>query len=150
MVNAERAGRGEIQHHMPVIGSDGRHVGTVDGIDGDYIRLTRSDADAGGRHRWIPQTLLAGLDGGQVRLSVPAAQAEEAVLDEDEVQRRVALDPNGPAEFGVPDEGAPHGSRAHAHGGPKGQREQGQSGSVTGNRSDQRGQTAAGADTNRR
>jgi hypothetical protein len=150
MVNAERIERGEIESHMPVIGSDGRHVGTVDRVDGEYIKLTRGDADAGGRHRWIPRTLVAGLDGGQVRLSVPAAQAEEAVLDEDEAQRRMSLDPDGRREFGQPDDGGPHGSRAHAHGGPKGQREHGQSGSVSGNRSDSRGQTAAGADTNRR
>jgi hypothetical protein len=122
MVNAERAAQGEIQDHMPVVGSDGRPVGTVDHVDGDFIKLMRSDDAAGGRHRWLPVTLVAGLDGGLVRLSVPAAQAEDAALDEDEAQRRMTMDPDGRREFGQPDDGGggPHGSRAQAHGGPKG------------------------------
>jgi hypothetical protein len=151
MVSTPQSEHSEIQGQMPVVGSDGRPVGTVDHLDGEFIKLTRSDDASGGRHRWLPCSLVAGLDGGQVRLSVPAAQAEEAVLDEDEAQRRMTLDPDGRREFGQPDDGGePHGSRAQAHGGPKGQREHGQSGSVSGNRSDSRGQTAAGADTNRR
>ena len=105
MVNAERAAQGEIQDHMPVVGSDGRPVGTVDHLDGDFIKLMRSDDAAGGRHRWIPVTLVAGLDGGLVRLSVPAAQAEDAALDEDEAQRRMTYDADGRREFGQPDDG---------------------------------------------
>ncbi|WP_431270215.1 DUF2171 domain-containing protein [Dankookia sp. P2] len=121
MVNAEGAKHGEIRAHMPVVGSDGRPVGTVDHLDGDFIKLMRSDDASGGRHRWIPATLVAGLDGGVVRLSVPAAQAEDAALDEDEAQRRMTMDPDGRRGFGQPDSGGggPHGSRAQAHG-PRG------------------------------
>jgi hypothetical protein len=150
MVNAARAEQGEIQGHMPVVGSDGRPVGTVDHLDGDFIKLTRSDDASGGRHRWLPRSLVAGLDGGQVRLSVPAAQAEDAALDEDEAQRRMTLDPDGRREFGQPENGGPHGSRAHAHGGPKGQREHGQSGSISGNQSGPPGETSFGVNTQRR
>ncbi|MBK1662286.1 DUF2171 domain-containing protein [Paracraurococcus ruber] len=91
----------EIEARMPVVGSDGNPVGTVDHLDGALIKLTRSDAAAGGRHRWLPMALVAGLDGGRVRLSVPAAQAEEAALDEDEVQRRASLDPMPGADSGA-------------------------------------------------
>jgi hypothetical protein len=120
MANAESIAAGEIEDHMPVIGSDGRAVGTVDHLEGRFIKLMRSDDASGGRHRWMPRSLVVGVEGGQARLSMPAAQAEEAMLDEDEVQRRLSLDPDGGREFGQSPDGAPHGSRAHAHGGPKG------------------------------
>jgi len=112
MANAADLARGEIPDHIPVIGSDGRPVGTVDGVEGEYIKLTRNEA---GQHRWLPRKLVAGLDGGLVRLSMPAAQAADAMVDEAELARRQALDP----AFGRPDDSRPHGSRAHAHG-PKG------------------------------
>ena len=107
---------------MTVVGSDGHPVGTVDHRDGDFIKLMRSDDASGGRHRWMPATLVAGLDGGVVRLSVTAAEAEHAALDEDEAQRRMTMDPDGRREFGQPDDGGgvPHGNRAQAHGGPRG------------------------------
>ena len=38
-----------IKEHMEVIGSDGVHVGIVDGLEGrDQVKLTKDDADAGG------------------------------------------------------------------------------------------------------
>jgi hypothetical protein len=132
MADAARIARGEIQDHMPVTGSDGRPLGTVDRVEGDFIKLMRNDPNAGGGHHWLPLSTVAGLDGGVVRLSMPAAQAESAWLDEAEVARRLTLDPDAAAAFGRPDDGMPHGSRAHAHGGPKGQREHGQSGQAPG------------------
>ena len=48
-----------IQEHMEVVGSDGEHVGTVDGIEGNQIKLTRTDEDAGGKHHYIPLTAVA-------------------------------------------------------------------------------------------
>jgi hypothetical protein len=117
MVNADRLARGEIPDHTPIIGSDGRPVGTADGIEGDYIKLMRSED---GQHRWLPRSTVAGLDGGLVRLSLPAAQAQDAMVDEAELARRMALDPDAGAAFGRPDDSGPHGSRAHAHG-PKGE-----------------------------
>jgi len=131
MVNAERIGEGQIEDHMPVVGSDGRHVGIVDAVEGDYLKLSREDPAAGGTHRWLPRSTIAGLDGGMVRLSLPADQAGEAMLDEREVTQRIALDPEAAAAFGRPVDDDPHGSRAHKHG-PKGQREHGQSGQQPG------------------
>ena len=44
-----------IREHMEVVGSCGKHVGTVDHLDGpDQIKLTRKDENAGGEHHWIP------------------------------------------------------------------------------------------------
>jgi hypothetical protein len=45
----------EIREHMEVIGSDGKHVGTVDHLEGeDRIKLTKNDPAAGGKHHLIP------------------------------------------------------------------------------------------------
>ncbi|MBL6077415.1 DUF2171 domain-containing protein [Belnapia sp. T18] len=116
MANAADLAQGEIPDHTPVIGSDGRNVGTVDGTEGEYIKLMRDEA---GQHRWLPRKLVASLEGGLVRLSLPAAQAAEAMVDEAALAQRMALDPDAGAAFGRPDDSGPHGSRAQAHG-PKG------------------------------
>ena len=42
-----------IQKHMEVRGADGSHVGTVDGVEGDRIKLTRKDS-ADGEHHYVP------------------------------------------------------------------------------------------------
>ncbi|MEN0073354.1 MAG: DUF2171 domain-containing protein [Paracraurococcus sp.] len=96
-----------IETGMAVVGSDDHLVGQVEHRDGAYLKLARSDAAAGGRVRWLACALIAGLEPGVVRLSVTAGDAEAAALDEDEAQRRMALDPNGRQEFGQPDDGGP-------------------------------------------
>jgi hypothetical protein len=116
MANAADLAQGEIPDHTPVIGSDGRNIGTVDGVAGDYIKLTRDET---GQHRFLPRKLVTSLEGGLVRVSLPAAQAADAMVDEAELARRMALDPDAGAPFGRPDDSGPHGSRAQAHG-PKG------------------------------
>lgn len=39
-----------IQKHMEVRSADGSHVGTVDGVEGDRIKLTRNDSPDGEHH----------------------------------------------------------------------------------------------------
>ena len=39
-----------IEKHMEVLASDGSHVGTVDGVEGDRIKLTRNDSPDGEHH----------------------------------------------------------------------------------------------------
>ena len=36
----------KIREHMEVLGSDGQHVGTVDKVEGQRIKLTKSDPAA--------------------------------------------------------------------------------------------------------
>ena len=44
----------DIQERMEVVGSDGKHVGTIDHKEGDdRIILTKDDPKAGGRHHLI-------------------------------------------------------------------------------------------------
>ncbi|HEX7783823.1 MAG TPA: DUF2171 domain-containing protein [Sphingobium sp.] len=68
-----------IKEHAEVIGADGVHVGTVDHVDGDRIKLTKADSGEGshkGHHHYISQGLIAGIDGdGTVRLSATGANA---------------------------------------------------------------------------
>ena len=45
----------EIKEHMEVIAADGKHVGTVDHLEGmDQIKLAKNDPKAGGKHHFIP------------------------------------------------------------------------------------------------
>lgn len=79
-----------IKEHMEVIGADGVHVGTVDKVDGDRIKLTKKDSGAevegaegshAGHHHYISTGLIAAVEGDQVRLS---ANANVAVTFEEE------------------------------------------------------------------
>jgi hypothetical protein len=80
-----------IREHMEVIGADGVHVGTVDKIDGDRIKLTKADSGAQvsegtggheGHHHYISTGLIAEVEGDQVRLSATAANALGFVEEE--------------------------------------------------------------------
>lgn len=67
----------EIREHMEVIGADGGHVGTVDKVEGDRVKLTKSDRGAGGQHHYIALNLVEDIDGGRVRLSMKAELAPQ-------------------------------------------------------------------------
>ncbi len=73
-----------IREHMEVIGADGVHVGTVDRIEGQRIKLTKRDSGEGshkGHHHYVPLGLVADIEGNRVRLS---ANANVAVTMEEE------------------------------------------------------------------
>ncbi len=68
----------EIREHMEVIGADGVHVGTVDRVEGDRIKLTKKDSGEGshrGHHHFIDMGLVAEVEGDKVRLSANSAVA---------------------------------------------------------------------------
>jgi hypothetical protein len=68
----------DIKEHMEVIGADGVHVGTVDKVEGDRIKLTKADSGEGshkGHHHFVDKGLVAGVEGNKVRLSANAAVA---------------------------------------------------------------------------
>jgi hypothetical protein len=82
----------QIKEHMNVIGADGVHVGTVDHVEGDRIKLTKKDSGAdveegqgshAGHHHYISKGLIADVEGDTVRLS---ANADVAVQFEEEEQ----------------------------------------------------------------
>ena len=63
-----------IKEHMTIIGADGVHVGTVDHLDGERIKMTRADS-VDGKHHYLPAGLVAAVEGDTVRLSANAANA---------------------------------------------------------------------------
>jgi hypothetical protein len=68
----------DIKEHMEVIGADGVHVGTVDKVEGNRIKLTKKDSGEGshkGHHHYIDRGLVAGVEGNKVRLSAIGAVA---------------------------------------------------------------------------
>lgn len=76
-----------IREHMEIIGADGVHVGTVDKVEGDRIKMTKTDSGGAGfggghqdHHHYIPLGLVAAV-GDQVRLS---ANGNVAVMFEEE------------------------------------------------------------------
>ena len=78
------AGIDDVKEGMEVIGADGVHVGTVDKVEGDRIKLTKKDSGEGshqGHHHYISKGLIAAVEGDTVRLS---ANADVAVTFEEE------------------------------------------------------------------
>ncbi len=79
MVDASR-----IKEHAEIIGADGVHVGTVDRVEGDRIKLTKKDSGEGsheGHHHYVSLGLVADIEGETVRLS---ANGDVAVTLEEE------------------------------------------------------------------
>ena len=79
------SGLDNIREHMEVIGADGVHLGTVDHVEGDRIKLTRADSGVAhtDHHHYIPRGLIAEVEGEQVRLSANADVAA-ALFEEEE------------------------------------------------------------------
>jgi hypothetical protein len=72
---------------MEVVGADGVHIGTVDKLEGDRIKLTKKDSGEGshkGHHHYISTGLVAEVQGEKLWLS---ANADVAVSFEEEEDR---------------------------------------------------------------
>ncbi len=87
---AHGAAHSGIREHMEVIGADGVHLGTVDSIEGDRIKLTKRDASSGfadeshaGHHHYLPLGLVAEVEGDKVRLSANGDVAYAMEQEED-------------------------------------------------------------------
>ncbi|MGB3927506.1 MAG: DUF2171 domain-containing protein [Sphingobium sp.] len=72
----------QIREHMTIIGADGVHIGTVDRVEGDRIKMTRADSGShADHHHYFSGGLVAAVEGDTVRLS---AAGDAAVLLEEE------------------------------------------------------------------
>ena len=68
----------DIKEHMEVVGADGVHVGTVDRIETDRIKLAKADSGEGnpkGLHHYLSTGLVASVEQDKVRLSTTGANA---------------------------------------------------------------------------
>lgn len=75
-----------IREHMELIGADGVHVGTVDRVVGDRIKLMKKDSGEGsheGHHHFIPASLIAGVEGDTVRLSANSDVVVDEFIEEE-------------------------------------------------------------------
>lgn len=61
----------DIREHMKIIGKDGAHVGTVDRVEGNRIKLTRKDSPEGHKdhHHYIDTKYVGAVEGDIVKLS---------------------------------------------------------------------------------
>ena len=67
----------QIQEHMEVKGSDGMHIGTVDHIDGDRIKLTKSDPSSGGEHHYLDVDMVEEIRDGAVCMNATADECRQ-------------------------------------------------------------------------
>ncbi|WP_121116429.1 DUF2171 domain-containing protein [Croceibacterium ferulae] len=56
-----------IKEHMEVTDAAGQHVGTVDDVEGDRIKLTRTDS-ADNMHHYLPLDAVDRIDDNRVYL----------------------------------------------------------------------------------
>jgi len=68
----------QIKEHMDVVGSDSEHVGTVDKVEGQRIKLARKDPSAGGEHHYLDLSKVSSVQDGKVRLACSAQEARQA------------------------------------------------------------------------
>ncbi len=73
-----------IQEHMEVIASCGTRIGKVDQVQGNTIKLTKNDPQAGGQHHFIPLDWVARVD-----------QHVHLNRDSEDVMREWRADPTG-------------------------------------------------------
>lgn len=66
----------QITKHMEVVGSDGQHVGTVDGVEGQKIKLTKNDSSAG-QHQYVQMDMVSQVKDGKAHLNKSAADAKK-------------------------------------------------------------------------
>jgi len=86
--------RENIREHMPVVCSNDKQFGTVDRVEGDYIKLTKDDQ---GQHHWIPMDWVTAVDR-HVHVDRPGKQA---------MQEWLSSPPKGAGSTGMADMSPP-------------------------------------------
>jgi hypothetical protein len=64
----------QIREHMKVVDADGQHIGTVDRVEGDQIKLTKDDSQDA-QHHYVALADVEDVSDGEVRLSQDARLA---------------------------------------------------------------------------
>ena len=76
----------QITEDMEIVGADGVHIGVVDHMDGDRIKMKRKDPEHGqssDHHHYLQLSAVASVDGGKVWLSADAANARQLFQEQD-------------------------------------------------------------------
>lgn len=72
----------QIHEGQQVVGSDRQHVGTIDALVGQLLKLKKSDPASGGTHHYLDLALVSNVEGETVSLLVPAAEAKQRWSEE--------------------------------------------------------------------
>lgn len=72
----------DIHEGLEVIGSDGSHVGTVDALVGQLLKLKTNDPGSGGTHHFLDIGYIANIENETVRLLLTADDAKQRWSDE--------------------------------------------------------------------
>lgn len=67
----------QIKEGQKVVGADGGHVGTVDSLSGQLLKLKKNDPESGGAHHYLDIGLVVAIDGDSIKLILPASEAKE-------------------------------------------------------------------------
>jgi hypothetical protein len=73
----------QVKEHQEVVGSDGAHLGTVDHVRGDQLKLAKKDDNAGGKHHYVPSSWISSVDA-KVTLNRTADDARRHWREESE------------------------------------------------------------------
>lgn len=76
----------QIKEHMKVVGSDRQHVGTVDRVQGNHIKLTKNDPAAQGQHHVISMDMVDTVENDSVKLNMSAQDVMSQWQSDDEMQ----------------------------------------------------------------
>ena len=71
------SGTAGIKEHMEIVGSDGEHVGVVDHVEGQRMKLTKTDPAAGGEHHYIHVDMVKAVEDSKVVLTRTGQQARD-------------------------------------------------------------------------
>ena len=79
----------QLKEHMEVVDSDGAHVGTVDKVEGNRIKLTKRENSGGhgDHHHYIEASSIATIEGNKVRLSTSGGSAGQQEKGGEQVTR---------------------------------------------------------------
>jgi hypothetical protein len=63
-----------VKEHMEIAGSDGEHVGTVDKLENDQIKLTKTDS-SDHHHHFLSFDLVDRIEDNRIYLKVSKSEA---------------------------------------------------------------------------
>lgn len=69
-----------LREHMEIVGACGNHVGVVDHVEGDRIKLTRKDS-GDGRHHYLPLSAIAWVEAGKATTTMNHLEAMKQFQD---------------------------------------------------------------------
>jgi hypothetical protein len=72
----------DIHEGLKVVGSDGGHVGTVDALVGQLLKLKKNDPASGGTHHFLDIGFIADIENETVKLLLTADDARQRWSEE--------------------------------------------------------------------